>query len=95
MIIRLKVNLGSHDASAIGVDFQQCQQGMTPEVSDSAGEWLISRGIAEPVREVRGVAKAAAIQGVPPETPKAKSKAKEIQSSRFETATEGYADKVK
>ncbi len=72
MIVRFRVNLGSTDASALKLDFQECQQGMELEVSDEAGQWLITKGISEQVSEINGMSKAAALQGVPPETPKSK-----------------------
>ena len=73
MLVRLRVNLGSQDASLHGLDFTKCQAGMEPNVDEAAGKWLLESGLAE---AVRGVAKPAAIQGVPPESPKAKAKSK-------------------
>lgn len=65
MRIRFKVNLGSHDAEPLGLAFGQCQQGAEIEVETEAGEWLISRGIAERLeakpRQVVGVSQRPAI----------------------------------
>lgn len=62
MKVRLRVNLGSMDASSHGLDHEKCQAGMEPDVDDAQGKWLVESGIAE---EICGVAKPAAIKGVP------------------------------
>lgn len=46
MLVRFKVNLGSIDASVVGLDFRACTEGSELEVSDKAGAWLVGKGIA-------------------------------------------------
>ncbi len=77
MRVRLKVNLGSLDAAAHGLEHAKCQAGMEADVADAAGKWLIVQGHAESLEAVKGVAKAATVEAVPPETPKPKVKAKD------------------
>lgn len=66
MKVNFKVNLGSRDAERFGLDFGKCQRGMSLEVADHVGEWLIGKGIAgrsadNPAKEFTGVAAAPAI----------------------------------
>lgn len=65
MLVRMKTNLGWIDAQEIGVSPGECMEGMTPEVSDSAGQWLVSHKKSEELPAIRGVPPAS-IQAVPP-----------------------------
>ncbi len=78
MLVKFRVNLGTNDAIVCGLDHNQCHDGLEVEVSDEAGQWLITKGIVEPVVEIKGLSKAAAMEGVPPETPKQKFKGKHV-----------------
>jgi hypothetical protein len=60
MKIRMRVNLGRGDAEQHGLDLLQA--GAEVDVSDAAGKWLVEHGHAE----LLGVAKHAAVEGVPP-----------------------------
>jgi len=51
MRVVMKTNLGLVHAQMIGVDQSKCMAGMTPTVSHEAGEWLVRRGMADPVIE--------------------------------------------
>lgn len=64
MLVRFRVNLGSVDAKEVNdktgarLEFQNCQIGAEHDIREEAAEWLIQRGIVEPVdRRVKGVAK--------------------------------------
>jgi hypothetical protein len=57
----MRVNLGTVDAKAHGLDADKCQAGMEANVSSEAGTWLVEHGHAEPL-DVKGVAKPAEIQ---------------------------------
>jgi hypothetical protein len=90
MRVSFKVNLGSQDAELVGgLDFRKCRAGMQLEVSDEAGEWLVSHGIAEQLettpKPIVGIApkpaiaeaEAPGIQTTTSPGPKAGSKKKE------------------
>lgn len=49
MRVKFRVNLGSTDAGRVSLDFRDCCAGVEREVSDVAGNWLVSRGIATEV----------------------------------------------
>lgn len=49
MIVKFNVNLGSVDAARLDVDFRTCLVGAEVDISDVAGKWLVSRGIASDV----------------------------------------------
>lgn len=64
MFIRFRTNLGSVDAAALAeqtgqsVNAKDCTIGNEMQVKDAAGDWLVSKGIAEQVeKNVKGVAK--------------------------------------
>jgi hypothetical protein len=61
----MRVNLGTVDANAHGLDADKCQSGMEANVSSDAGTWLVENGHAE-LLDVKGVAKQAEVQAVPP-----------------------------
>lgn len=66
MRVKFKTNLGGIDATAIYLDYSKCCIGMEVDVSDAIGKSLVDRGVAETVDQpVKGVAKSAAVQGVP------------------------------
>lgn len=77
MKVVMRVNLGSIDAKAHGLDHTKLQQGMEAEVGKDAGEWLLKEGHAveaskvvkppEPQNEVKVVAVApkSNVLGVP------------------------------
>jgi hypothetical protein len=67
MLVCFKVNLGSNDAQPLGLDYKSCGAGMKLEVSDKAGQLLVSKGIASEVA-IEAVAMPAEIKGVPHET---------------------------
>jgi len=52
MLVRFRVNLGSHDARRHGLDFSRCCKGVECDVADRSGQWLVSRGIAVEVPKV-------------------------------------------
>jgi hypothetical protein len=52
MKIVMRVNLGSIDAKAHGLDHSKLQQGMEADVSKGAAEWLIKEGHAVPASKV-------------------------------------------
>lgn len=79
MQVRMKTNLGWVDARAIGVNPHECLEGMLPEVSDKAGEWLVSTGKAEELPAVRAVPQPT-INAVPPQ-PKAAARGKHSDKS--------------
>lgn len=81
MIVRMRVNLGSVDAATKGIHHADYLAGAELDVSGELGNWLVANGHAEEVaKEIRGEAKASAVQGVPPA--KTKSKAKDAEASK-------------
>lgn len=70
MQVRFRVNLGTVDAGAAGLDAKKCQAGMECEVPDAAGEWLVKKGIAVVVKTIKGVAPAPAITAPAKDEPK-------------------------
>lgn len=79
MRVRLNVNLGSVDALSHGLDHNECQAGMEPEVDNAQGQWLVENGHAV---EVKGVAKPAAIQGVPPKRGSVEKATEDVEKYR-------------
>lgn len=65
MKVKMRTNLGTVDASAIGVDAKQCRDGMVTEVSDAAGQWLVKRRFADELPEIHAVPPQP-MQAVPP-----------------------------
>mgnify|MGYP007071644705 CR=1 FL=1 len=63
MLVRFKTSLGRLDAAAINdkfgsaIEFGRCEYGSEAEVKDQAAEFLVARGLAEPVAKINGQAK--------------------------------------
>lgn len=68
MLVRFKVNLGSGDASRLGLDFQKCKTGMELNCGNDVGGWLVAKKLATEVRqpEAIGAAKAPTIADAKP-----------------------------
>lgn len=71
MIVKMKTNLGSHDARRCKLNFSDCTKGAEVECNADAGRWLVANGMAV---EIVAVAKPAAIQAVPPPRAEFKNK---------------------
>lgn len=56
MQVRFLINVGSRDASIVGLAAQDCCRGMVKDVSDPQAELLVSKRLAEPVT-LKAVAK--------------------------------------
>lgn len=56
MRVRFKVNLGSNDALPLKLDYQQCRKGMELDVPEAAAKWLVAKGHAVEVVEIKAVA---------------------------------------
>lgn len=67
MKITMTKNLGSRDAARFGLKPEECQEGMTPDVSENAADFLEGIGVAEKPEE-----KAKEIKAIPDEPIKAK-----------------------
>jgi hypothetical protein len=79
MLVRFKVNLGSRDAAQFNLDWSTCLGGHELEVEKSAGEWLVSNGIADAV--VRTTARQPELKAVPPEAETVEAKPKRKRKS--------------
>ena len=89
MKIRMKTNLGTVHAKAIGADAATCRSGEELTVSDAAGRWLVDRRMADELPdELPEQAEPPAVQmkAVPPSEPMhpqvSKSNRPPIQRSR-------------
>lgn len=65
MKVRMRTNLGTVHAAAIGVKASECLQGMEPEVSEDAGQWLVKRRMADEVPVIHAVPRET-MMAVPP-----------------------------
>jgi hypothetical protein len=90
MRVRFKVNLGSRDAERFGLHFEHCGKGMTPEVADEAGEWLIRHGIAE---QLAAEPTPEPVVGVSPRPAIAEAQAPEIRSTTKTSPKAGNKNK--
>jgi hypothetical protein len=84
MRVKFKMNLGSIDADKLGLDYRECQCGMTCEVCEEVGEKLVSGNIARPVVSDD-------IKAVPDKPAIAEAKAPEITSESIKQAEQPRA----
>lgn len=55
MKVRMRTNLGTNDAAALGLKWAECQDGMQVKVPDAVGTHLVSRRMADELPDIEAV----------------------------------------
>lgn len=70
MRVKFSINIGKPHAESLGLQVADCTAGKVAEVTDTAGQRLVSNGWAEALPEVKAVAQEPKLKAVPPEQTK-------------------------